>query len=31
VPGVLYQVAVTGSDLLPRSLTRWVSGTIARQ
>jgi uncharacterized protein len=31
VPGVLYKVAVTGSDLLPRSITRWVSGAITRQ
>ena len=31
VPGALYKVAVTSSDLLPRSLTRWVSGSIARQ
>jgi len=30
VPGVLYKAAVTGSDLLPRSLTRWISGTIMR-
>ncbi len=30
VPGALYKVAVTGSDLLPRSLTRWVSGSITR-
>ena len=30
VPGALYKVAVTGSDLLPRSVTRWVSGTITR-
>jgi len=27
VPGTLYKVAVTSSDLLPRSITRWVSGT----
>jgi short-subunit dehydrogenase len=31
VPGALYKVAVTGSDLLPRSITRWVSGSISRQ
>jgi uncharacterized protein len=31
VPGALYKVAVTGSDLLPRSITRWVSGAITRQ
>jgi short-subunit dehydrogenase len=31
VPGALYKVAVTSSDLLPRSITRWVSGTITRQ
>jgi uncharacterized protein len=30
VPGVLYKTAVTASDLLPRSLTRWVSGVITR-
>lgn len=30
VPGALYKVAVTGSDLLPRSITRWVSGSITR-
>ncbi len=30
VPGALYKVAVTGSDLLPRSITRWVSGAITR-
>jgi short-subunit dehydrogenase len=30
VPGALYKVAVTGSDLLPRAVTRWVSGTITR-
>jgi short-subunit dehydrogenase len=30
VPGTLYKVAVTSSDLLPRSITRWVSGTITR-
>lgn len=30
VPGALYKVAVTGSDLLPRSVTRWVSGSITR-
>ncbi|HSL73102.1 MAG TPA: SDR family NAD(P)-dependent oxidoreductase, partial [Ilumatobacteraceae bacterium] len=28
VPGVLYKTAVTASDILPRSITRWVSGTI---
>jgi short-subunit dehydrogenase len=31
VPGTLYKVAVTGSDLLPRSITRWVSGSVSRQ
>ena len=30
VPGTLYKVAVTSSDLLPRSITRWVSGSITR-
>jgi len=30
VPGALYKVAVTGSDLLPRSITRWVTGAISR-
>ena len=30
VPGALYKVAVTGSDVLPRSITRWVSGSITR-
>jgi len=30
VPGALYKAAVTGSDLLPRSITRWVSGSITR-
>ena len=30
VPGALYKVAVTGSDLLPRSIARWVSGSITR-
>ena len=30
VPGVLYKAAVTSSDLLPRSLGRWISGTITR-
>jgi short-subunit dehydrogenase len=30
VPGALYKIAVTSSDLLPRSLTRWISGTITR-
>jgi short-subunit dehydrogenase len=30
VPGALYKVAVTGSDILPRSLTRFVSGSITR-
>jgi uncharacterized protein len=30
VPGALYKVAVTGSDLLPRAITRWVSGNITR-
>ena len=31
VPGALYKMAVTGSDLLPRSITRWVSGSVSRQ
>ena len=30
VPGVLYKTTVTASDILPRSITRWVSGTITR-
>jgi len=30
VPGALYKLAVTGSDVLPRSITRWVSGSITR-
>jgi short-subunit dehydrogenase len=30
VPGALYKVAVTSSDILPRSITRWVSGSITR-
>jgi short-subunit dehydrogenase len=30
VPGVLYKSAVMASDILPRSITRWVSGTITR-
>lgn len=30
VPGALYKLAVTSSDLLPRSITRWVSGSITR-
>ena len=30
VPGALYKVAVTTSDVLPRSITRWVSGMITR-
>ena len=30
VPGTLYKVAVTSSDLLPRSITRWVSGSFTR-
>jgi hypothetical protein len=30
VPGALYKVAVTSSDILPRSVTRWVSGMITR-
>lgn len=30
VPGALYKLAVTGSDLLPRSITRWVSGSMTR-
>jgi hypothetical protein len=31
VPGVLYKTAVVVSDVLPRSITRWVSGSISRQ
>ncbi len=31
VPGALYKVAVTASDLMPRSFTRWVSGVVTRQ
>lgn len=31
VPGVMYKTAVTFSDIMPRSLTRWVSGSISRQ
>jgi short-subunit dehydrogenase len=30
VPGALYKVAATTSDVLPRSVTRWVSGMITR-
>ena len=30
VPGALYKVAVTSSDILPRSLTRFVSGSMTR-
>jgi hypothetical protein len=30
VPGVLYKTAVTFSDIMPRSITRWVSGSITR-
>jgi short-subunit dehydrogenase len=30
VPGVLYKTAVTASDILPRAVTRWVSGSITR-
>jgi hypothetical protein len=30
VPGVLYKTAVTFSDIMPRSLSRWVSGAITR-
>jgi hypothetical protein len=30
VPGVLYKTTVTASDILPRSISRWVSGTITR-
>ena len=30
VPGVLYKTTVTASDILPRSITRWVSGSITR-
>lgn len=31
VPGVLYKIAVAGSDVLPRAITRRVSGSISRQ
>lgn len=30
VPGVLYKTTVTASGLVPRSITRWISGTITR-
>jgi short-subunit dehydrogenase len=30
VPGLLYRGTVFASDILPRSITRWVSGTIVR-
>lgn len=30
VPGALYKLAVTSSDILPRSITRWVSGMATR-
>ncbi len=30
VPGVLYKTTVTASDIVPRSITRWISGTITR-
>jgi len=30
VPGVLYKTAVTFSDIMPRSIGRWVSGSITR-
>ncbi len=30
VPGALYKTAVTFSDIMPRSIGRWVSGTITR-
>jgi uncharacterized protein len=31
VPGVLYKTTVTASDIMPRSITRWISGSITRQ
>jgi short-subunit dehydrogenase len=30
VPGVLYKTAVSISDIMPRSITRWVTGSIPR-
>jgi short-subunit dehydrogenase len=30
VPGILYKTAVTFSDIMPRSITRWVTGSIPR-
>jgi short-subunit dehydrogenase len=30
VPGMLYKTAVTFSDIMPRSITRWVTGSIPR-
>lgn len=30
VPGMLYKTAVTASDILPRSIGRWISGAITR-
>jgi short-subunit dehydrogenase len=30
VPGLLYKTTVTASDIVPRSITRWISGTISR-
>jgi short-subunit dehydrogenase len=30
VPGALYKTAVTFSDIMPRSITRWVTGSITR-
>ena len=30
VPGILYKTAVTFSDIMPRSIARWVSGSIPR-
>lgn len=30
VPGLLYKTTVTASDIMPRSITRWVSGAITR-
>jgi len=31
VPGAIYKTAVTVSDILPRSVTRWFSGSVARR
>jgi short-subunit dehydrogenase len=30
VPGLIYKTAVTASDILPRAVARWVSGSITR-